>query len=71
MDWNIFFTNPGYALVTNQILELLDYDSIMECRKVSPTWKKYIDEQRFWRVSQLLKLCKLERRLYSNPSLIS
>ena len=56
MDWNILFKSPGYALVTNQILELLDYDSIMECRKVSPIWKKYIDEQRFWRVSHLLSL---------------
>ena len=56
MDWNILFKSPGYALVTNQILELLDYDSIMECRKVSPIWKKYIDEQRFLRVRHLLSL---------------
>ena len=56
MDWNELFTNPGYALLTNKILELIDYDSIMECRKVSPIWKTYIDEQRFWRVNHLLSL---------------
>ena len=56
MDWNVFFTSPGYSLVTNQILELLNYDSLMEYRKVSPIWKKYIDEQRFLRVRHLLSL---------------
>ena len=56
MDWNVFFESPGYALVTNQILELLDYKSIMVCREVSPIWKKYIDEQRIGRVSHLLSL---------------
>jgi len=56
MDWNIFFTSPGYSLVTNQILELLDYETIMVCREVSPIWKQYIDEQRFWRVNHLLSL---------------
>ena len=56
MDWNELFKNPGYALLTNKILELIDYDSIMECRKVSPIWKKYLDEQRFWRVNHFLSL---------------
>ena len=56
MDWNVFFESPGYALVTNQTLELLDYKSIMVCREVSPIWKKYIDEQRIGRVSHLLSL---------------
>ena len=56
MDWNIFFESPGYALVTNQILGLLDYKSIMVCREVSSIWKKYIDEQRIGRVSHLLSL---------------
>ena len=56
MDWNELFTNPGYAFLTNKILQLIDYDSIMECRKVSPIWKTYLDEQRFWRVNHLLSL---------------
>ena len=56
MDWNELFKNPGYALLTNKILKLIDYDSIMECRKVSPIWKTYIDEQRFLRVNHLLSL---------------
>ena len=56
MDWNIFFEIPGYALVTNQILRLLDFKSIMVCREVSPIWKTYIDAQRIGRVSQLLSL---------------
>ena len=64
MDWNELFTNPGYAFLTNKILELIDYDSIMECRKVSPTWKTYIDEQRFLRVNHLLSL--MDRFLAKN-----
>ena len=56
MDWNIFFEIPGYDLVTNQILRLLDFKSIMVCREVSPIWKTYIDAQRIGRVSQLLSL---------------
>ena len=56
MDWNIFFESPGFAVVTNQILGLLDIKSIMVCRKVSPVWKTYIDEQRVGRVCQLLSL---------------
>ena len=64
MDWNELFTNPGYACLTNKILELIDYDSIMECRKVSPIWKTYLDEQRFWRVNHLLSL--MDRFLAKN-----
>ena len=57
MDWNVLFQSPdGYSLVTNQILRLLDYKTIMVCRDVSPIWKEYIDNQRFWRVSHLLSL---------------
>ena len=56
MDWNVLFKSPGYALVTNQILEVLNHDSIMACRKVSPIWKEYIDKQRFWRVRHLSSL---------------
>ena len=56
MDWNIFFESPGFAVVTNQIFGLLDIKSIMVCRKVSPVWKTYIDEQRVGRVCQLLSL---------------
>jgi len=64
MDWNELFKNPGYALLTNKILKLIDYDSIMECRKVSPIWKTYIDEQRFLRVNHLLSL--MDRFLAKN-----
>ena len=56
MDWNIFFEIPGYALVTNQILRLLDFKSIMvygAYGEVSPIWKTYIDAQRIGHVSQL------------------
>ena len=57
MDWNVLFMSPdGYSLVTNQILRLLDYKTIIVCRDVSPIWKEYIDNQRFWRVSHLLSL---------------
>ena len=28
VDWNIFFANPGFSEVTNQILELLDDKTI-------------------------------------------
>ena len=57
MDWNVLFQSPdGYSLVTNQILRLLDYKTIIVCRDVSPIWKEYIDNQRFWRVSHLLSL---------------
>ena len=54
----LFKSPDGYSVVTNQILELLDYKTILVCREVSPIWKKYIDEQRFWRVSRLLSLIK-------------
>ena len=43
VDWNIFFADSGFSLVTNQILEFLDYDSIKTCLYVSPIWKEYID----------------------------
>ena len=56
MGWNVLFQSPGYALVTNKILKLLDYDSIMVCREVSPIWKECIDMQRFWRVDHFLPL---------------
>ena len=59
MDWNIFFEIPGYALVTNQILRLLDFKSIMVYGvygEVSPIWKTYIDAQRIGHVSQLLSI---------------
>merc|ERR1712062_640306 len=64
MDWNELFKNPGYAFLTNKIRELIDYDSVMECRKVSPIWKTYIDEQRFLRVNHLLSL--MDRFLAKN-----
>jgi len=70
MGWNILFESPGYAMVTNQILELLDYKSIMVCREVSPIWKKYIDEERIGRVSHLLSLMdkfgKINDKLFPN-----
>ena len=56
MGWNVLFQSPGYALVTNKILKLLDYDSIMVCREVSPIWKECIDMQRFCRVNHFLSL---------------
>ena len=43
VDWNIFFANPGFSEVTNQILELLDDKTIERIRDVSPIWKEYID----------------------------
>ena len=56
MDWNIFFENPNLSSVINQILELLDYDSVKTCLDVSPIWKKYIDKQRFWRLKKFFAL---------------
>ena len=53
VDWNIFFANPGFSLVANQILEFLDYDSIKTCLDVSPIWKQYIDGQKNWRLKKL------------------
>ena len=55
----LFKSPDGYSVVTNQILELLDYKTILVCREVSPIWKKYIDEQRFWRVNRLLSLIEV------------
>lgn len=54
MDWNALFANPRFSMVANQILEFLDYDGVKTCRDVSPIWKKYIDEQRSWRLRYVL-----------------
>ena len=52
------FANPGYSLVANRILELLSYSSIKSCREVSPVWKTFIDQQKFWRLDHFFSLIK-------------
>ena len=63
-SWNLLFKSPKYSSIAKQILELLDYDSILACRAVSSVWKKYIDKngpkgrQKFERVRRLFSLMK-------------
>ena len=58
MDLDMLFTTPGYSLVANRILGFLSYKSIKTCREVSPIWKKFIDEQKFWRLDRFFSLIK-------------
>ena len=58
MDLNVLFTNPDCSSVTNQILRFLPYDSIKACCDVSPAWKKFIDQQKFWRLDHFSSLIK-------------
>ena len=58
MDLDMLFTNPGYSLVANKILGFLSYNSIKACCDVSPIWKKFIDQQKFWRLDHFSSLLK-------------
>ena len=58
MDFNKLFTNPGYILVAEKIVGFLSYESIQACRDVSPIWKKFIDQQKFWRLDRFFSLIK-------------
>ena len=58
MDLDMLFTTPGYSLVANRILGFLSYNSIKTCCEVSPIWKKFIDEQKFWRLDRFFSLIK-------------
>ena len=58
MDLDMLFTTSGYSLVANRILGFLSYKSIKTCREVSPIWKKFIDEQKFWRLDRFFSLIK-------------
>ena len=55
---DMLFANPGYSLVANRILGFLSYNSIKTCREVSPIWKKFIDQQKFWRLDHFFSLIK-------------
>ena len=60
MDFNKLFTNPGYILVAEKIVGFLSYESIQACRDVSPIWKKFIDQQKFWRLDRFFSLIKAD-----------
>ena len=40
--------NPGLQHIGHKILMLLDDQSLLNCKRVSQSWKKFLDNPRFW-----------------------
>ena len=59
MDLDKLFTNPRYTLVGQKIVGFLSYEAIEACREVSPIWKKFIDQQKSWRLNRFLALVNM------------
>lgn len=51
-------SNPGFCHLGIKILKSLDFDTLTQCRLVSPTWSDFIDVFLFW-WRQKLKKSKL------------
>ena len=67
---DMLFANPGYSLVANRILGFLSYNSIKTCREVSPIWKKFIDQQKFWRLDYFFSLIKKDWMVQETEDMI-
>ena len=52
--------NPGFQHISEDISKLLDKKSLMNCRLVNSSWKKILDEPKFW-LKKFHSDSKLER----------
>ena len=52
---NSQISNPGFAHITNKILQSLDHQSQLNCRKVSHSFKRQVHQTYFW-----IKKCDLK-----------
>ena len=48
-----FFANPGFAHIADEIITHLDHRTLLSCRLVSTSFKKFLDNPKIW-----LRRCK-------------
>ena len=48
-----FFSNPGFAHIADEIITHLDHRTLLSCRLVSTSFKKFLDNPKIW-----LRRCK-------------
>ena len=39
---------PGLLHISKDIFQLLDKDSLLNCRRVNSSWKEFLDQPIFW-----------------------
>ena len=44
----ILMSNPGYSMISKNILSLLNHENLLMCRLVSQSWKSQVDQPHFW-----------------------
>ena len=45
---DVIINNPGLEHISLNIFMMLDHQSLLNCRKVNQSWKKILDNPRFW-----------------------
>ena len=47
---------PGIQIVREDIFKLLDKESVLKCRMVNSSWKRFFDPPIFWLLEDIFKL---------------
>ena len=63
-DLKLIWANPGYKIIAEELLKMLDFQSVSNLRLTSKLLKHSIDESRTWWILIIHKLCHKMWQVY-------